>query len=531
MTPEAAGKKKKRRNKKRATVSGDGRVGEEAADELDETASVPAVEMQPAVTAASEQEAVGTVVDVHGDEDECDGDAAQVNGGGKKKRKSKKKQSDKAEVEVGTSVSAEGDAAPEIVAAVPVNEKASAAKPCDGEDADAGEESGEEEQDGAPSAAKKKKKKKKKSAAAPLQMIPTDGVRTGVTKYIIDEAFEKWAADALSATLNGSEKMTPEDRTKPPQAFWNYKYTGNLRPSFVTSQMRMPADILKPDYATDLDGVSASEKIGQKEVPILEGKDLQTMREACRFGREVLDIAARFMRAGVTGDEIDRIVYQACVDRRIYPSPLNYYRFPKAVCVSPNEVICHGIPDCRPIEEGDIVNLDVSIFHQGFHADLNETFFIGECDEDAHRVVKAAYCALHAASEQIRPGTFYRDLGNVIHAEATKSQCAVVTTYCGHGVGQLFHGPPKIPHYRKNKAVGIMKPGHIFTIEPMLNLGTSGADKTWPDNWTAVTKDGNRSAQFEHTFLVTETGVELLTCRAGTSKTAMPPYDPKMFQL
>jgi methionyl aminopeptidase len=292
----------------------------------------------------------------------------------------------------------------------------------------------------------------------------------------------------------------------------------------------MPKDILMPDYATDPNGICLSERNGPKEVPVLEGQDLQRMREACRFGREVLDIAARYMKEGVTGDEIDRVVYQACVDRKIYPSPLNYYRFPKAVCVSANEVICHGIPDCRPLENGDIVNLDVSVFHDGYHADLNETFFIGDCDEDAHRVVRTAYNCLLEASKLIRPGTLYRDLGNVIHAEANKNNCAVVTTYCGHGVGQLFHGPPKIPHYRKNKAVGLMKPGHVFTVEPMINLGSNGGDRTWPDNWTAVTKDGKRSAQFEHTFIVTETGVELLTHRHGTDPAAMPEYDPAMFQ-
>merc|ERR1719160_1367377 len=291
----------------------------------------------------------------------------------------------------------------------------------------------------------------------------------------------------------------------------------------------MPDGWCVPDYAAHPEGVSLCERTGPKDVPILEGEELQVMKEACRLGREVLDVASRFMRVGVTGDQIDRVVYQACIDRKVYPSPLNYFRFPKSVCVSPNEVICHGIPDCRPIEEGDIVNLDVSIYHQGFHADLNETFFIGECDEDAHKVVRTAYCALEAASKFIRPGTFYCDLGNAIHSKAARSGCAVVTTYCGHGVGRLFHGPPKVPHYRKNKAVGIMKPGHVFTVEPMINLGSNGGDKTWPDNWTAVTRDGKRSAQFEHTFLVTETGVEVLTARKGTDRSGMPDWDPAMF--
>merc|ERR1711862_1083756 len=160
------------------------------------------------------------------------------------------------------------------------------------------------------------------------------------------------------------------------------------------------------------------------------GDALLKMREVCRLGRVVLDTASRFMKVGVTGDQIDRVVYQACVDRQIYPSPLNYNRFPKAVCISPNEVICHGIPDCRPLEEGDIVNLDVSVFYKGFHSDLNETFFIGQCDEDSHRLVSTAYRALHAAAKLIRPGTFYRDVGTDIHNEAVKNGCSVVNTYC-----------------------------------------------------------------------------------------------------
>lgn len=346
--------------------------------------------------------------------------------------------------------------------------------------------------------------------------------------------FNAWVEKALKEVPSGVNNLSSADRLAMHSEFSDYQFSGTLRPAYVTPQMDAPPCNALPDYANHPEGESASESSlsnGRRgAVPVVEGDDLLTMREACRFGREVLDAAGRFMKAGVTGDEIDRIVWQACVDRKVYPSPLNYMGFPKSVCVSPNEVICHGIPDCRPLKEGEIVNLDVSIYHKGFHADLNETFFIGQCDEESQNLVCTAYNALKAASEMIRPGAFYRDVGGVVQTVAVKGGCSIVTSYCGHGVGRLFHGPPDVPHYRKNKAVGIMKAGHIFTVEPMLNVGGKGGDTTWPDDWTAVTTDGNRSAQFEHTFLVTENGCELLTARPGTNVMAMPEYKAADFQ-
>ncbi|CAK9118718.1 unnamed protein product, partial [Durusdinium trenchii] len=267
-----------------------------------------------------------------------------------------------------------------------------------------------------------------------------------------------------------------------------------------------------------------------KSIPVLEGIDLENMRQVCLQGREVLDLAARMLRPGITGDEIDRVVYIACRDRGLYPSPLNYMGFPKSICVSVNEVICHGIPDSRPLADGDLVNLDVSVCLEGFHADLNETYLVGHCDDESHRLVRSAYNALKAATALIRPGTLYRQLGGAIEKEAAEHGCSVVTAFCGHGVGRLFHGPPDIPHFKKNKAVGVMKPGHVFTVEPMLNLGTC-KERVWPDGWTACTRDGRRSAQFEHSFLVTEDGFEVLTSRQdASSRTSMPDYDATFFQ-
>jgi methionyl aminopeptidase len=218
---------------------------------------------------------------------------------------------------------------------------------------------------------------------------------------------------------------------------------------------------------------------------------------------------------------------------------LNYSRFPKSFCTSVNEVICHGIPDQRVLIDGDIINLDVSVYHGGYHADLNETYYVGDkakADPDSVRVVEAARECLEEAAKIIKPGTPIRDFGNVIEKHATSRNCSVIRTYCGHGVNTHFHAPPNIPHYAKNKAVGVCKPGMTFTIEPMIALG-SYDDVTWPDQWTSTTADGKRTAQFgklyakscafcfwsetngflEHTFLVTETGVEVLTARLPDS--------------
>lgn len=244
------------------------------------------------------------------------------------------------------------------------------------------------------------------------------------------------------------------------------------------------------------------------------------MREAGRIAREVLDAGRAVVRVGASGDDVDRAIFAACVERNVYPSPLNYHGFPKSVCVSVNEVICHGIPDTRPFEDGSIVNLDVTIYHRGFHADLNETFLVGNVDEESKRLVRTAYEALSESLGVVKPGNMYRQIGQVVSRVANAEKLGVVKSYCGHGVNQLFHTAPNVPHYARNKAVGVMRAGHTFTIEPMINVG-SPHDETWPDGWTAVTVDGKRSAQFEHSLLVTETGVEILTAREGAPRDRM----------
>lgn len=173
------------------------------------------------------------------------------------------------------------------------------------------------------------------------------------------------------------------------------------------------------------------------------------------------------------------------------------------MCTSVNEVICHGIPDQRVLQDGDILNIDVTLYHGGFHGDINETYYIGEKalqDPDNVRVVECSRDALDEAIKTVKPGTLIRDIGTPIEKVAKSRGCSVVKTYCGHGINQLFHCAPNVPHYAKNKAVGQAKPGVCFTIEPMISLGTH-RDKTWPDDWTSVTQDGTRTAQFGMYFI------------------------------
>jgi len=240
------------------------------------------------------------------------------------------------------------------------------------------------------------------------------------------------------------------------------------------------------------------------------------MREACLIGRKALDLGHSMVKPGVTTDEIDRAVHDYIISQNAYPSPLNYHNFPKSLCTSINEIICHGIPDDRPLQEGDIVNLDVSVYYKGMHADLNETHCVGKVDEGSLKLIYHTYKALEKAIEMCKPDEMYKNIGNVIEKYIKEQGLSVVRTYTGHGVGKFFHENPNVPHYSGNKTAGFMKPGHIFTIEPMINQGV-WKDITWPDNWTSTTADGKRSAQFEHTILITETGCEVLSKRLEDS--------------
>ncbi|TGZ56680.1 methionine aminopeptidase 1 [Temnothorax longispinosus] len=313
----------------------------------------------------------------------------------------------------------------------------------------------------------------------------------------------------LAKGENGNKVITDHYNPWP-----TYNYTGKLRPYKREQRREVPERIARPDYALHPAGIPLSEQAvkGSGQIKILDDEEIEGMRVACKLGREVLDEAAKTCDIGVTTAEIDRVVHEACIERDCYPSPLNYYQFPASCCTSVNEVICHGIPDTRPLQDGDICNVDVTVYHNGFHGDLNETFLVGNVKPEIKKLVEVTYECLSKAIDIVKPGEKYREIGNVIQKHAQAHGLSVVRSYCGHGIHRLFHTAPNVPHYAKNKAVGVMKPGHCFTIEPMISQGT-WKDETWPDNWTAVTLDGQWSAQFEHTLLVTETGCDILTKR------------------
>jgi methionyl aminopeptidase len=203
-------------------------------------------------------------------------------------------------------------------------------------------------------------------------------------------------------------------------------------------------------------------------------------------------------------------VHELCIARNAYPSPLNYMGYPKSVCTSVNEVICHGIPDSRKLENGDIVNLDVTCYIGGVHGDTNATFAVGEIDDESRALIKVTEECTWRGIEAVRSGRPLSDIGRAIEDHAKLHKLGVVRAFVGHGIGEQFHSDIQVLHYFDSRNSVVMRPGMTFTIEPMITLGT-WQHKMWDDEWTAVTADGKRTAQFEHTVLVTETGVEVLT--------------------
>jgi len=237
---------------------------------------------------------------------------------------------------------------------------------------------------------------------------------------------------------------------------------------------------------------------------------VERIRAACRLAREVLDRVLEAAGPGVSTDELDELAHRLSVEAGAYPSPLNYGGFTRSLCTSVNEVVCHGVPSDRVLIDGDIVNCDVTVYLDGVHGDCSETVFVGPVDGAARRLVETTYECLLAGIEAVQPGRPISDIGRAIESIAHARGFSVVEAFAGHGIGEHFHMDPTVPHYFDATAITVMRPGMVFTVEPMLNEG--GHECTvLADGWTAVTVDGGRSAQFEHTLLVTEDGAEPLT--------------------
>jgi methionyl aminopeptidase len=250
-------------------------------------------------------------------------------------------------------------------------------------------------------------------------------------------------------------------------------------------------------------------------VEIKSPREIEAIRAASQMAAETLMLVGSLLRPGMTTEEINRIVHEDTIRRGATPSPLNYHGFPKSVCTSINHVVCHGIPrQDEALRDGDIINVDVTSFYKGMHGDTSATFYIGTPSDEARKVTEAARKALALGIAQVRENARLGDIGGAIQEFADALGLGIVRDYTGHGIGRKFHEPPSVKHYGK-RGTGIrLKAGMVFTIEPMINLGTHEVDLL-ADQWTVVTRDRKLSAQFEHTVAVTKTGCDILTRRPG----------------
>ena len=284
----------------------------------------------------------------------------------------------------------------------------------------------------------------------------------------------------------------------------------SLQPGVVSPLRAVPPSIARPEYV----GKPRAARYTGSEVK--DAETIERMRIAGRLAAQALDEVGRAIKPGVTTDDLDRVGHDFLCDNGAYPSTLGYPgggrgpAFPKSLCTSVNEVICHGVPDSTVLGDGDICNIDITAFIGGVHGDTNATFLVGEVDEEARLLVERTHEATMRAINAVAPGRALNVVGRVIESYARRFGYGVVRDFTGHGIGTAFHSGLVVPHYDDPSATTVLEPGMTFTIEPMLTLGTYTWDM-WDDGWTVVTADGRWTAQFEHTVLVTDGGVEILT--------------------
>jgi len=276
-----------------------------------------------------------------------------------------------------------------------------------------------------------------------------------------------------------------------------------LRPGRISPTRHVPPQIERPEYVG-----RKYPRIGEPNVK--DAETIERMRVASRIAAQALAEVGKHVEPGVTTDELDRIGHEFLCDHDAYPSTLGYRGYPKSLCSSINEVICHGIPDDTVVADGDIVNIDITAFIGGVHGDTNATFLAGDVDEESRLLVERTRDATMRGINAVAPGRQLNVIGRVIESYARRFGYGVVRDFTGHGIGTTFHSGLIVPHFDDPDVDIVMEPGMTFTIEPMLTLGTIAYDM-WPDGWTAVTRDRKRTAQFEHTVLVTSDGREILT--------------------
>ena len=278
-----------------------------------------------------------------------------------------------------------------------------------------------------------------------------------------------------------------------------------LVPGTVSPRRPVPASIARPEY---VDRPAPAPYRGSN---VIDPEGVERIRASSRLAAQALAEVGRHVAPGTTTDELDRVGHEFLCDHGAYPSTLGYRGFPKALCTSLNEVVCHGIPDSTVLRDGDIVNVDVTAYLDGMHGDTNATFLCGDVDEESRLLVERTEEATRRGIRAVAPGRAINVVGRVIEAYARRFGYGVVRDFTGHGVGPAFHSGLVVPHYDAAPAHDtVMEPGMVFTIEPMLTLGTAAWDM-WDDGWTVTTRDRRRTAQFEHTLVVTDTGAEVLT--------------------
>jgi methionyl aminopeptidase len=272
--------------------------------------------------------------------------------------------------------------------------------------------------------------------------------------------------------------------------------------------------------------VEATQASGRRsgEIKLHGPAAFAAMRKAGRLTAEALDLLVDAVQPGVTTNALDKLIYDFAMAHGAYPAPLMYRGYRKGICTSINHVVCHGIPDDKPLRDGDIVNIDVTLVVDGWHGDSSRMYLVGDVPRRAQRLVEVTYESMMRGIAAIRPGATTGDIGHAIQTFAEAERCSVVRDFCGHGLGQLFHDEPNILHYGRRGEGAPLKPGMFFTVEPMINLGRPHV-KVLGDGWTAVTRDRSLSAQFEHTVGVTETGVEIFTL--SPKGYDQPPYVEK----